>query len=64
MSIPVPGTADELARRDIYTVSRLNREARMVLEGNFPLIWIEGEISNLARPSSGHIYFTLKDENA
>lgn len=50
--------------RDIYTVSRLNREARAVLEGNFPLLWVEGEISNLARPRSGHIYFSLKDEFA
>jgi len=50
--------------REIYTVSRLNREARAVLEGNFPLLWLEGEISNLARPRSGHIYFSLKDEFA
>jgi len=50
--------------RDVYTVSRLNREARAVLEGNFPLLWVEGEISNLARPRSGHIYFSLKDEFA
>lgn len=50
--------------RDIYTVSRLNREARGVLEGNFPLLWLEGELSNLARPSSGHWYFSLKDPQA
>jgi exodeoxyribonuclease VII large subunit len=49
------------ATRDIYTVSRLNREARLLLEGGFPLLWIEGEISNLARPASGHLYFSLKD---
>ncbi len=53
-----------LAQRDVYTVSRLNREVRAVLEGSFPLLWVEGEISNLARPSSGHIYFSLKDEHA
>src|SRR5690349_21746681 len=47
--------------RDVYTVSRLNREARVLLEGGFPPLWIEGEISNLARPSSGHLYFCLKD---
>jgi len=35
-----------------------------LLEGHFPLAWVEGEISNLARPSSGHIYFSLKDEAA
>ncbi|HEC15987.1 MAG TPA: exodeoxyribonuclease VII large subunit [Sedimenticola sp.] len=50
--------------RDIYSVSRLNSEARAVLEGSFPLLWVEGEISNLARPSSGHIYFSLKDARA
>ncbi len=48
--------------RDIYTVSRLNREAREVLESSFPPIWVEGEISNLVRHGSGHWYFSLKDE--
>ncbi len=47
--------------REVYSVSRLNREARALLEGHFPLMWIEGEISNLTRPASGHLYFTLKD---
>jgi len=50
--------------REIYSISRLNREARTQLEGHFALIWVEGEISNLAKPRSGHIYFTLKDEFA
>lgn len=50
--------------RDIYSVSRLNREAKSVLEGGFPPIWVEGEISNLARPGSGHVYFSLKDAQA
>lgn len=50
--------------RDIYSVSRLNREVRAVLEGSFPLLWVEGEISNLAQPPSGHIYFSLKDSAA
>ncbi|EGL53665.1 exonuclease VII, large subunit [Methylophaga aminisulfidivorans MP] len=52
------------AVKDVYPVSRLVREARVLLEGSFPLIWVEGEISNLAMPASGHIYFTLKDEAA
>ena len=47
--------------RDIYTVTRLNREARAILEDSFPPIWVEGEVSNLARPASGHLYFSLKD---
>ena len=50
--------------RDIYSVSRLNREARGLLENALPLLWVEAEISNLARPSSGHLYFTLKDSQA
>lgn len=49
---------------EIYSVSELNSEARSVLEKRFPLVWVEGEISNLARPASGHIYFSLKDESA
>ncbi len=50
--------------KEIYAVSRVVREARGILEGTFPLIWVEGEVSNLAIPASGHIYFTLKDELA
>ncbi|GJM05528.1 MAG: exodeoxyribonuclease 7 large subunit [marine bacterium B5-7] len=49
---------------DIYTISRLNREVRRVLEDVFPAIWVQGEISNLAKPASGHLYFTLKDNAA
>jgi exodeoxyribonuclease VII large subunit len=49
---------------DIYSVSRLNREARRLVESSLARIWVAGEISNLARPASGHIYFTLKDKNA
>ncbi|MDX1514245.1 MAG: exodeoxyribonuclease VII large subunit, partial [Gammaproteobacteria bacterium] len=47
---------------DVYTVSQLNLEARRLIESGFPPVWIEGEISNLARPRSGHIYFSLKDD--
>lgn len=47
--------------RDIFTVSRLNIEVKAALEGSFPLLWVTGEISNLATPRSGHIYFTLKE---
>lgn len=51
-------------QRDILTVSQLNRQAKRLLEGQFPSVWIEGEISNLSRPSSGHWYFSLKDSGA
>lgn len=50
--------------REVLTVSQLNGRARVLLEDVFSGIWVEGEISNLARPASGHIYFTLKDSNA
>jgi exodeoxyribonuclease VII large subunit len=46
------------------SVSQLNREARYLLEGQFPSVLVEGEISNFAAPSSGHWYFTLKDAAA
>ena len=46
------------------SVSSLNRLARSLLESNFPAVAVEGEISNLAQPSSGHWYLTLKDKNA
>lgn len=48
----------------IYTVSRLNREARELLNEHFFKIRVEGEISNLSTPASGHIYFSLKDADA
>jgi exodeoxyribonuclease VII large subunit len=55
--------ADSAPRRDrdVYTVSRLNREVRVLLERGFGSLWLEAEISNLSKPSSGHWYFTLKD---
>ena len=49
---------------EIYTVSQLNTEARILVENTFKSIWITGEVSNLSRPSSGHIYFSLKDDRA
>ena len=48
----------------VLTPSQLNTLARDLLEGAFPLIWVEGELGNLSRPSSGHLYFTLKDARA
>ena len=50
--------------RDIYTVSRLNREVRTLLERGFGALWLEAEISNFAKPASGHWYFSLKDAAA
>lgn len=48
----------------VVTISELNRRARASLEREFPLLWVAGEISNLTRAASGHIYFSLKDEAA
>ena len=50
--------------REVLTVSQLNQRARHLLEDVFPQVWVEGEISNLAKPASGHLYFTLKDSQA
>jgi exodeoxyribonuclease VII large subunit len=60
-SSPIPSVRPD---RDIYTVSRLNREVRLLLERGFGSLWLEAEISNLARPGSGHWYFSLKDAGA
>ena len=48
----------------IYTVSQLTAEIQAVVESEFPSVWVEGEISNFHRHSSGHLYFTLKDASA
>lgn len=50
--------------KTIFSVSELNLASQKILERHFPDIWIEGEISNLSRPTSGHIYFSLKDSKA
>ena len=56
---PNPGT-----NREVLSVADLNQVARRLLEGEFPNIWVEGEVSNFVEPSSGHWYFTLKDATA
>lgn len=55
---------DDPSNHEIYTVSRLNEDVRVLLEQAFASVWVEGEISNLAQPRSGHVYFSLKDEQA
>ena len=52
------------ADRQVYTVSSLNREVRLLLEHGLSLVWLEGELSNFSAPSSGHWYFSLKDREA
>ena len=51
-------------QRTVLSVAALNRAARALIEGGFGVVWVEGEISNFSRPSSGHWYFTLKDREA
>lgn len=62
--MPITTSTSNPIKRDTITVSQLNRQAKSLLEGNFSSVWIEGEISNLAQPSSGHWYFSLKDSGA
>jgi len=50
--------------KDILTVSQLNDNIKTFLEETFGSLWVEGEVSNLRRPQSGHIYFTLKDDKS
>ena len=54
----------EKTARKIHTVASLTREIKTLLEESFSFVWVCGEISNYALPSSGHSYFTLKDSDA
>ena len=55
---------DATAERHVLTPSSLNRLVRDLLGDALPQVWIEGELSNVAKPASGHLYFTLKDRSA
>lgn len=59
-----PPSVSGTSARQVYSVSQLNREVKQLLLQNLPQIWLEGELSNVARPASGHLYFLLKDEHA
>jgi exodeoxyribonuclease VII large subunit len=50
--------------KEILSVTKLNENIKQLLEASFDTLWVEGEVSNLRRPASGHIYFTLKDEKS
>jgi exodeoxyribonuclease VII large subunit len=52
------------SERVVWSVSELTRDIKLDLEGRFMNLWVEGELSNVKRPSSGHLYFTLKDDRA
>src|SRR5438034_4516942 len=59
MATPFPPAAVK-----VLSVGELTRVIKGTLEGTFSSVWVEGEVSNLARPASGHVYLTLKDEEA
>ena len=61
---PRPRAAGEGPAPAVFTVSALNQVVRELLEEGLGTLWVEGEVSNLARPASGHIYFSLKDDRA
>ena len=63
MSPPHP-ISDDPAEKRILSVCELTARIKELLETHFPSVWVSGEISNLARPSSGHVYLTLKDDRA
>lgn len=48
----------------IYTISDLTEKLRNNLEREFPFVWVQGEVTNLAKPGSGHLYFALKDRES
>ncbi len=52
------------SERKVYTVSDISKEIKYLLENSLGYVWVEGEISNLSRPGSGHLYFDLKDKTA
>ncbi|MEP7246615.1 MAG: exodeoxyribonuclease VII large subunit [Gammaproteobacteria bacterium] len=67
MANPTPSNVSAAAappERAVYTVSRLNREVRLLLEHGMPVVWLEGELSNYSAPASGHWYFSMKDRDA
>ena len=67
LSVNEPAMTDLFSKttdREILSVSQLNRQVRQLLATHLPLLWVEGELSNVSVPSSGHWYFTLKDDQA
>ena len=59
-----PTNPKSKTKDQVFSVSEINRKVKTILETSFSLLWIEGEISNLSQPASGHWYFVIKDQNA
>src|SRR5512138_3359532 len=51
-------------QKKVFTVSELNEQIKKSLERNFGSVWVSGQVSNLRQPVSGHLYFSIKDENS
>ena len=64
MLYPPKQNLESVPESSVLSVSGVNRLAKSLLEGHFPSLVVEGEVSNLSRPASGHWYFTLKDKSA
>ncbi len=62
--MPYPERMNTAVTGEILSPSQLNTLARDLLEGAFPMVWVEGELSSVSRPASGHLYFNLKDARA
>ena len=63
-SQPLPGMADAVPELRIWSVAEITRSVRTVLESSLGEVWVQGEICNFRRQTSGHCYFGLKDERA
>ncbi|MHC4202359.1 MAG: exodeoxyribonuclease VII large subunit, partial [Planctomycetota bacterium] len=61
---PVPRAHEGHEKRKVYTVQQITARVRQAIEEKLGPVWVEGEVSNVSRPVSGHCYFTLKDERA
>jgi exodeoxyribonuclease VII large subunit len=59
-----PAPAEDRSQPKVFTVAELVRAAARTVEARYGLVWVEGEVSNLSMPRSGHFYFTIKDEEA
>ena len=63
--MPVTNAQSSMTRNtNVYQVSQLSDEMRRLMEISYPEVWIEGELSSLSTPASGHLYFSLKDERS
>lgn len=61
---PTPASHLHHQKRTIFSITEITSKIRKKIEEGFGAVWVEGEVTNLSRPSSGHLYFTLKDERA